>query len=195
MVKKHLQKSSRHTENDWAVLFRKCVFDIRHIAQKSSTDPVLYKDILCLKNFTGKWLPDKFWQDILTLRDEYIADRHYQQQFDSYNITLNVPYYGAPVIYKGAADLVQPNPDKLGLFDIVNVCKKSCDGFYVRANADSPKDAELALKFGAEGVGLCRTEHMFFNEDRINLFRSMILSENAEERSQYLEKLKKYQTK
>ena len=110
-------------------------------------------------------------------------------------ITLNVPYYGAPVIYKGAADLVQPNPDKLGLFDIVNVCKKYCDGFYVRANADSPKDAELALKFGAEGVGLCRTEHMFFNEDRINLFRSMILSENAEERSQYLEKLKKYQTK
>lgn len=91
MVKKHLQKSSRHTEKDWAVLFRKCVFDIRHIAKKSSTDPVLYKDILCLKNFTGKWLPDKFWQDILTLSDEYIADRHYQQQFDSYNITLNVP--------------------------------------------------------------------------------------------------------
>ena len=51
------------------------------------------------------------------------------------------------------------------------------------------------MKFGAEGVGLCRTEHMFFNEDRINLFRSMILSESAEERSQYLEKLKKYQTK
>ena len=110
-------------------------------------------------------------------------------------ITLNVPYYGAPVVYKGEATLVQPNPDKLGLFDIVNVCKKHCEGFYVRANADSPKDAELALKFGAEGIGLCRTEHMFFNEDRINLFRSMILSESAEERSSYLEKLKKFQVK
>ena len=110
-------------------------------------------------------------------------------------ITLNVPYYGAPVVYKGEATLVQPNPDKLGLFDIVNVCKKHCEGFYVRANADSPKDAELALKFGAEGIGLCRTEHMFFNEDRINLFRSMILSESAEERVSYLEKLKKFQVK
>jgi pyruvate,orthophosphate dikinase len=108
---------------------------------------------------------------------------------------LNVPYYGAPAVYKGEANLVQPNPDKLGLFDIVNVCKKHCEGFYVRANADSPKDAELALKFGAEGIGLCRTEHMFFNEDRINLFRSMILSESAEERAQYLEKLKKFQVK
>ena len=43
-------------------------------------------------------------------------------------ITLNVPYYGAPVVYKGEATLVQPNPDKLGLFDIVNVCKKHCEG-------------------------------------------------------------------
>ena len=41
-------------------------------------------------------------------------------------ITLNVPYYGAPAVYKGAANLVQPNPDKLGLFDIVDVCKKHC---------------------------------------------------------------------
>ncbi len=110
-------------------------------------------------------------------------------------ITLNVPYYGTPVIYKGEAKLVQPNPDKLGLLDMVNVCKKYLGNFTVRANADSPKDAELALKFGADGVGLCRTEHMFFAEDRINVFRSMILAENAAERKKMLAQIKKFQVK
>ena len=110
-------------------------------------------------------------------------------------ITLNVPYYGAPTIYKGEAELVQPNPDKLGLFDIVNLCKKYCGDFTVRANADSPKDADLALKFGADGIGLCRTEHMFFHEDRINLFRNMLLASSVEERKELLDKLQKIQSK
>ncbi|MCM1322383.1 MAG: PEP-utilizing enzyme [Bacteroides sp.] len=110
-------------------------------------------------------------------------------------LTLNVPYYGTPYIYKGEAKLTQPNPDKLGLFDIVNLCKKHLGNFTVRANADSPKDAELAMKFGADGIGLCRTEHMFFNEERINLFRSMILAENADERKKQLAELQKIQTK
>lgn len=110
-------------------------------------------------------------------------------------ITLNVPYYGTPSIYKGEAKLVQPNPDKLGLFDMVNLCKKHLGDFTVRANADSPVDAELALSFGADGIGLCRTEHMFFAEDRINVFRSMILAETPEERKKMLAQLKKIQTK
>ncbi len=46
----------------------------------------------------------------------------------------------------------------------------------VRTNADTPKDAEQAVKFGAEGIGLCRTEHMFFEEDRIPAMREMIVS-------------------
>ena len=110
-------------------------------------------------------------------------------------ITLNVPYYGTPSIYKGEAKLVQPNPDKLGLFDMVNVCKKHLDDFTVRANADSPKEAELALSFGADGIGLCRTEHMFFADDRINVFRSMILADSDEERKKMLAQLKKMQIK
>ena len=48
----------------------------------------------------------------------------------------------------------------------------------VRANADSPKDAEQAVEFGAEGIGLCRTEHMFFAEDRIMAVRQMITSKD-----------------
>ncbi len=59
----------------------------------------------------------------------------------------------------------------------------------VRANADTPKDAAEALKFGAEGIGLCRTEHMFFNKDRILAVREMILASEPEGRRSALAKI------
>ena len=59
----------------------------------------------------------------------------------------------------------------------------------VRANADIPKDAKVALNFGAEGIGLCRTEHMFFEGDRIKAVREMILADDLEGRSRALKKL------
>ena len=71
--------------------------------------------------------------------------------------------------------------------------KKHVKDFHVRANADSARDAELALKFGAEGIGLCRTEHMFFSEKRINVFREMIVSNSTQMRVKALKKLKAMQ--
>ena len=59
----------------------------------------------------------------------------------------------------------------------------------VRANADTPNDAAVALKFGAEGIGLCRTEHMFFDEDRIRAMREMILADDERSRRAALDKL------
>src|SRR5579863_1645890 len=59
----------------------------------------------------------------------------------------------------------------------------------VRANADTPGDAKTALEFGAEGIGLCRTEHMFFGPGRIEAVREMILSENSEQRARALDKI------
>src|ERR1035437_9847150 len=59
----------------------------------------------------------------------------------------------------------------------------------IRANADVPRDAAQARLFGAEGIGLCRTEHMFFAEDRIGHMRTMILSETEAERGEALKKL------
>jgi pyruvate,orthophosphate dikinase len=59
----------------------------------------------------------------------------------------------------------------------------------VRANADTPADARAAIKFGAEGIGLCRTEHMFFDEDRIRAMREMILAEDETSRRAALAKL------
>ena len=63
----------------------------------------------------------------------------------------------------------------------------------VRTNADTPRDAAKAVELGAEGIGLCRTEHMFFEADRIAAFREMICSDTVEEREEALDKILPYQ--
>jgi len=63
----------------------------------------------------------------------------------------------------------------------------------VRANAETPEDAAKARELGAEGIGLCRTEHMFFAAERIDVMRAMILSETKEERQRYLDQLLQFQ--
>ncbi|PIE98234.1 MAG: pyruvate, phosphate dikinase [Treponema sp.] len=110
-------------------------------------------------------------------------------------VSLNVPYYGDPSLYFGEAKLIEPNPKTSGLLDFIALTRGFVDNFHVRANADSPRDSQLAVDFGAEGIGLCRTEHMFFKEDRINLFREMILSDTFEERKKVLDKLYSIQKK
>ncbi|MGH2548298.1 MAG: pyruvate, phosphate dikinase, partial [Thermomicrobiales bacterium] len=63
----------------------------------------------------------------------------------------------------------------------------------VRANADTPEDARRARAFGAEGIGLCRTEHMFFGEERLPIMRGMILAKNDAERARALARLERFQ--
>ena len=63
----------------------------------------------------------------------------------------------------------------------------------MRANADTPEDATRAREFGAEGIGLCRTEHMFQGEDRLPIVQSMIMADDAADRVQYLHKLRAFQ--
>ena len=63
----------------------------------------------------------------------------------------------------------------------------------VRTNADTPEDAKRAREFGAQGIGLARTEHMFFGEERIKAMRKMIIYESEDERRLALEALQPYQ--
>ncbi len=63
----------------------------------------------------------------------------------------------------------------------------------VRTNADTPEDARQAREFGAEGIGLCRTEHMFMQQDRLPHVRNMIMAETTDEREQHLAKLLPFQ--
>lgn len=78
--------------------------------------------------------------------------------------------------------------------DLMSLCNKYTK-LVVRTNADTPHDAEVARKFGAVGIGLCRTEHMFFDNEKIKAMREMILSDTVDGRKKALEKLLPYQQK
>jgi pyruvate,orthophosphate dikinase len=80
-------------------------------------------------------------------------------------------------------------PELAGEFATVMQWADGVRKLKVRANADTPADARTAIKFGAEGIGLCRTEHMFFDEDRIQAVREMILAEDEKARRAALAKL------
>jgi len=84
-------------------------------------------------------------------------------------------------------------PEISGNFEIFMNWADEVRKLKVRTNADTPKDALQARKFGAEGIGLCRTEHMFFEADRIFNFRKMIAAETVEQREAALEKILPYQ--
>ena len=84
-------------------------------------------------------------------------------------------------------------PELSGDFGIIMKWADEIRTLKVRANADNPKDATQAIAFGAEGIGLCRTEHMFFEEDRIPAIRKMILAGTEEERRAALATLLPYQ--
>ena len=94
-------------------------------------------------------------------------------------------------VYRGQIATVQP--ELSGDFGMIMSWADEIRRLKVRTNADNPKDAAQALAFGAEGIGLCRTEHMFFEEERIPAIRQMILAETEEERRAALAKLLPFQ--
>jgi len=90
-------------------------------------------------------------------------------------------------VYEGV--IPTKEPEMSGHFGTLMSWADEVRRLKVRTNADTPKDAAQAVKFGAEGIGLCRTEHMFFSEDRIAAVREMIISETLEQRKVALAKL------
>ena len=108
------------------------------------------------------------------------------------NITLNGSsgeiYLGKLRLYQNPIESAHSLNLLLGWADEVRKLK-------IRTNADTPEDCDRALGFGAEGIGLCRTEHMFFDEKRVHDFRKMILSNTTKERVKHLQRLLPYQTR
>ncbi|MEG1469856.1 MAG: pyruvate, phosphate dikinase, partial [Anaerovoracaceae bacterium] len=94
-------------------------------------------------------------------------------------------------VYKGKIKTVAPEVS--GDFGTIMSWADEIRTLKVRTNADNPRDARQAVEFGAEGIGLCRTEHMFFEEERIPAIRRMILAETEEERREALAFLLPYQ--
>lgn len=113
---------------------------------------------------------------------------------------------GGHVIRRGDVITLDGSSGEVMLGDIPKTEASSSDDFQtllswadrhrrlkVRANAETPEDAQRARDLGAEGIGLCRTEHMFFDRERIDLMRAMILARNKDEREPYLQKLRVFQ--
>ena len=105
---------------------------------------------------------------------------------------------GQGIVVAGAVPLVKPEltgdlDTVLSWADEVRLDESDGRGYHVRVNADNPEDAELALEFGAEAIGLCRTEHMFLG-DRKQIIQSFILSDDADVRAKALEDLLAVQT-
>jgi pyruvate,orthophosphate dikinase len=94
---------------------------------------------------------------------------------------------GTGLVYLGEIKTVEPSLD--AVFERVMKMADKYRTMGVRANADTPKDATTARGFGAEGIGLCRTEHMFFGVDRITAMREMIIAETKADRELALDKL------
>lgn len=98
---------------------------------------------------------------------------------------------GTGEVFLGEVQTIEPKLD--GSFQRLMEIADKKRRLKVRANADTPKDARIAREFGAQGIGLCRTEHMFFGADRIDAVREMILADSREERQLALNKLLPFQ--
>ena len=95
-------------------------------------------------------------------------------------------------VYAGAAPLLEADPDNPRLARILEWADR-VRTLRVRTNADTPEDARRARAFGAEGIGLCRTEHMFGGEERAEIVTRMILANDSGEREQHLHRLRVFQ--
>ena len=98
-------------------------------------------------------------------------------------------------VFAGKANTIDADPASGVLASFMSWADEFRGDFGVRANADIPRDAKAARKFGAEGIGLCRTEHMFFAEDRIEHMQAMILARDEKSRRKALAKLLPFQRK
>lgn len=96
-------------------------------------------------------------------------------------------------VFLGKVETIEPELG--GEFERIMKISDKYRRMKVRANADTPLDSTVARKFGAEGIGLCRTEHMFFDPDRIDIVRQMIMAETEEERKVALKQLLPFQKK
>ena len=96
-------------------------------------------------------------------------------------------------IYSGQVDLIDADPDTHPEYKELMIWADEIRKLKIRTNAESPDDAKQAIRFGAEGIGLCRTEHMFFDEARILAIRKMIFADNEHDRRNAVMELLPYQ--
>jgi pyruvate, orthophosphate dikinase len=127
-------------------------------------------------------IPDiKFHEGYVEIGESKINEGDY--------LTIDTSNYAEPQIYIGKAQLEKPDLNHENLKTFLKATKTFIPKTKVLINADTPAEAEMGINLGADGIGLCRTEHMLLSEDRLKLFQSLIIAENLEERNVALEKI------
>ena len=111
-------------------------------------------------------------------------------QYISMEITDSAP----PVIYFGKAELEYPDIEKSGIKNLLDKAKQFAMGIKIYANADNPKEARYARHLGADGIGLCRTEHMLLKNNRIYDFRELLITREKTDKTVVLERIKSFLT-
>ncbi len=129
----------------------------------------------------------------ITFKDGYIVigrRKVKEGQFVSMEITSS----DDPVIILGKAELEYPDIEQNGVKNLLEKAKQFAGGIKIFANADNPDEAKQAKLFGADGIGLCRTEHMFLRDNRIYDLRELLITRNPERKKIVLEKIRTYLT-
>ena len=108
-------------------------------------------------------------------------------------VSISAPYHEEPKIFIGEVSLTFPDTKNNGVEELITLLNEYNQFCEVKANGDTVKDLIVAKKFGAAGVGLCRTEHMFFGEEKLFAFRALLLSDNAEQRKIFLQEISHFQ--
>ena len=123
--------------------------------------------------------------DVIVKQGDYIS----LDGFEGKVYSGDIPVIPSEVIQVTQGNVKPEQSEKHMIFSTILGWADKARKLGIRTNADIPRDAEVAVKFGAEGIGLCRTEHMFFAEDRIPLMQGMILAKTTREREEFLDKL------
>ncbi len=140
-----------------------------------------------IARYLGK--PAVIYPDIVFAEDHVRIGVHKIKEGQT--ISLEAAESTGPAIFLGKARLEYPDLNSRSLREFLSVAKKYTAGIRILANADNPKEAIQAKKFGADGVGLCRTEHMFLRKERIYLFRELIVAKTSREKQAVLGKLRR----
>jgi pyruvate,orthophosphate dikinase len=123
--------------------------------------------------------------DVIVRQGDYISI----DGFEGKVYLGDIPVFPSEVIQVIEESLKPEQSEKYIIFSTILSWADKLRRLGIRTNADIPRDAKVAVKFGAEGIGLCRTEHMFFAEDRVPLMQGMILAKTRIEREEFLSKL------
>ncbi|MEC9381752.1 MAG: pyruvate, phosphate dikinase [Thermodesulfobacteriota bacterium] len=133
----------------------------------------------------------------IKVRDKIIKEGDYISidGFDGNVYSGDIPVVASEVIQVMQGNMKERASERYSIFSTILKWSDKFRRLKIRTNADVPEDAEVAIKFGAEGIGLCRTEHMFFAEDRIKIMQEMILANSLKDRVVHLDKLLQMQKK